>query len=98
MGELDCLGQNWLPKIAASINRIESELSESNLENVSKSLALSRIIDSDMAKDTTDHAKSLLRHTSSSYVMSNSINHNEILKPLVTNHFKGKSLNKNALL
>ena len=98
MGELNCIGQNWLPKIAASINRIESELSESGLKNVSKSLALSRIIDPDMAKDTTDHAKSLLRHASSSYVMSNSINHNEILKPLVTNHFKGKSLNKNALL
>ena len=43
MGELDCLGQNWLPKIAASINRFDSELSKSNLKNVSKSLALSRI-------------------------------------------------------
>jgi flagellin-like hook-associated protein FlgL len=57
MGESECVGTNWLPKIASAINRIDSELAAMDSSSLSQEIALGRIVDSDIALRTTNHAK-----------------------------------------
>ena len=61
LGEIDCISSNWLPKIAASINRIDSELGNAESKLFNQEIALGRIISSDMALESTNQAKQMLK-------------------------------------
>lgn len=96
--ELDCIGHNWLPKIAASINRVDSEIENANLKTNNYSIALGRIEGSDIARDVTDNARGLISKSMSAIVMGKAARINEILSPLTTEHHRSSIINGSALL
>ena len=98
MGESECIGTNWLPKIASAINRIDSELAAMSSSSLSHEIALGRIVDSDLALETTNHAKQMLKMDMAAFVMSNTTRINDVLTPLTTQHHRGAVLDGGALL
>jgi flagellin-like hook-associated protein FlgL len=98
MGESECIGTNWLPKIASAINRIDSELAAMSSSSLSHEIALGRIVDSDIALETTNHAKQMLKMDMAAFVMSNTTRINDVLTPLTTQHHRGAVLDGGALL
>lgn len=81
-GEIECISSNWLPTIAASINRIDSELDNAELKVFNQEIALGRITSSDMA----------------AFVMGKTTRINDILTPLTTNHHRSSFMSGSALL
>jgi len=98
MGESDCIGVNWLPKIASAINRIDSELAAMSTSSLSHEIALGRIVDSDIALETTNHAKQMLKMDMAAFIMSNSTRINDVLTPLTTRHHRSAVMDGRALL
>ena len=98
MGEIECIGTNWLAKIASAINRIDSEILAAESNSLSNEIALGRIVSSDMALETTNHAKQMLKMDMAAFVMNNTTRINDILAPLTTNHHRSELMNGNALL
>lgn len=98
MGESECVGTNWLPKIASAINRIDSELAAMSSSSLSHEIALGRIVDSDIALETTNHAKQMLKMDMAAFVMSNTTRINDILTPLTTKHHRSAVMDGRALL
>jgi flagellin-like hook-associated protein FlgL len=98
MGEVECLSANWLPKIAASINRIDSELDDAESKSFNQEIALGRIVDSDMALEVTNHAKQILKMDMAAFVMNKTTRMNDILTPLTTQHHRSAIMNGSALL
>lgn len=98
MGEIECIGGNWLPKIASAINRIDSEISAAEKSSIESKIALGRITDSDIASETTSQAKKMLKMDMAAFVMSNTTRINDILTPLTTNHHRSAIMNGSALL
>ena len=96
MGELNCIGENWLPKIAAAINRFDSEINDSNLKLTNKSLALGRIEGSDMARTATVHARRLIAEMSA-LIMTKITRLNDIISPLTTKHHRSSIMSSTAL-
>ena len=98
MGESECIGTNWLPKIASAINRIDSELAAMSSSSLSHEIALGRIVDSDIALETTNHAKQMLKMDMAAFVMSNTTRINDVLTPLTTQHHRSAVMDGGALL
>ncbi len=98
MGEIECIGANWLPKIASAINRIDSELSAKESNFLKNEIALGRIVGSDMALETTNHAKQMLKMDMAAFVMNKTTRMNDILTPLTTEHHRSAIMNGSALL
>jgi hypothetical protein len=98
MGEIECIGANWLPKIASAINRIDSELSAKQSSSLSHKIALGRIIDSNVALETTSQAKQMLKMDMAAFVMSNTTRINDILTPLTTQHHRSSVMDGAAFL
>ena len=98
MGEIECVGANWLPKIASAINRIDSEISAAEVSSLGKEIALGRITDSDIALETTYKTKQLLKMEMAAFVMSSSTRMNDILTPLTTNHHRSAIMSGSSLL
>ena len=98
MGEIECIGANWLPKIASAINRIDSEILAAESNSLGSEIALGRIVGSDMALETTNHAKQMLKMDMAAFVMSNTTRINDVLAPLTTEHHRSKVMNGSALL
>ena len=98
MGESECVGTNWLPKIASAINRIDSELAAMSSSSLSHEIALGRIVDSDIALETTNHAKQMLKMDMAAFVMSSTTRINDVLTPLTTKHHRSAVMDGGALL
>jgi flagellin-like hook-associated protein FlgL len=98
MGEIECIGGNWLPKIASAINRIDSEVLAAESNTLSNEIALGRIVGSDMALETTKHAKQMLKMDMAAFVMSNTTRINDVLAPLTTDHHRSELMSGDALL
>ncbi len=98
MGEIECIGANWLPKIASAINRIDSEILAAESNSLGNEIALGRIVGSDMALETTNHAKQMLKMDMAAFVMSNTTRINDILAPLTTDHHRSELMSGSALL
>jgi flagellin-like hook-associated protein FlgL len=98
MGEIECIGGNWLPKIASAINRIDSEILAAESNTLSNEIALGRIVGSDMALETTNHAKQMLKMDMAAFVMSNTTRINDVLAPLTTDHHRSELMSGDALL
>ena len=98
MGEIECIGGNWLPKIASAINRIDSEILAAESNTLSNEIALGRIVGSDMALETTNHAKQMLKMDMAAFVMSNTTRINDVLAPLTTDHHRSELMSEDALL
>ena len=98
MGEIECIGANWLPKIASAINRIDSEILAAESNSLGKEIALGRIVGSDMALETTNHAKQMLKMNMAAFVMSNTTRINDVLAPLTTEHHRSELMSGDALL
>lgn len=98
MGEIECIGANWLPKIASAINRIDSELSAKQSSSLSHKIALGRIVDSNVALETTSQAKQMLKMDMAAFVMSNTTRINDILTPLTTQHHRSSVMDGAAFL
>ena len=98
MGEIECIGANWLPKIASAINRIDSEILAAESNSLGSEIALGRIVGSDMALESTNHAKQMLKMDMAAFVMSNTTRINDVLAPLTTQHHRSKVMNGSALL
>jgi flagellin-like hook-associated protein FlgL len=98
MGEIECIGANWLPKIASAINRIDSEILAAESNTLGNEIALGRIVGSDMALATTNHAKQMLKMDMAAFVMSNITRINDVLAPLTTDHHRSELMSGDALL
>ena len=98
MGEIECIGGNWLPKIASAINRIDSEILAAESNTLGNEIALGRIVGSDMALETTNHAKQMLKMDMAAFVMSNTTRINDVLAPLTTDHHRSELMSGDALL
>lgn len=98
MGEIECIGGNWLPKIASAINRIDSEILATESNTLGNEIALGRIVGSDMALETTNHAKQMLKMDMAAFVMSNTTRINDVLAPLTTDHHRSELMSGDALL
>jgi hypothetical protein len=98
MGEIECIGGNWLPKIASAINRIDSEIIAAESNTLGNEIALGRIVGSDMALETTNHAKQMLKMDMAAFVMSNTTRINDVLAPLTTDHHRSELMSGDALL
>jgi flagellin-like hook-associated protein FlgL len=98
MGEIECIGGNWLPKIASAINRIDSEILAAESNTLSNEIALGRIVGSDMALETTNHAKQMLKMDMAAFIMSNTTRINDVLAPLTTDHHRSELMSGDALL
>ena len=97
-GEIQCVSSNWLPKIAASINRIDSELGNAESKIFNQEIALGRITSSDMALESTNQAKQMLKMDMAAFVMGKTTRINDILTPLTTNHHRSSIMSGSALL
>jgi flagellin-like hook-associated protein FlgL len=98
MGEIDCVGGNWLPKIASAINRIDSEILAAESNSLGNEVALGRIVGSDMALETTNHAKQMLKMDMAAFVMSNTTRIKDVLAPLTSDHHRSELMSGDALL
>ena len=98
MGEIECIGANWLAKIASAINRLDSEIMAAESNSLSNEIALGRIVGSDMALETTNQAKQMLKMDMAAFVMSNTTRINDVLAPLTRNHHRSELMSGDALL
>ena len=98
MGEIECIGGNWLPKIASAINRIDSEIAFAESNSLQSEIALGRIVDPDVALETTNHAKQMLKMDMAAFVMSNTTRINDVLAPLTSDHHRSELMSGDALL
>ena len=98
MGEIECIGTNWLSKIASAINRIDSEIAYAESNSLQSEIALGRIVDPDVALETTNHAKQMLKMDMAAFVMSNTTRINDVLAPLTTDHHRSELMSGDALL
>ena len=91
-GEARCVIDDRLSAVAAELNRIDQEIEKLEEREVQNIAAIGKIVDTDMAADATELAKSKIRSDLATSCISKSIGINDALIPLTTKHYRGAIL------
>jgi flagellin-like hook-associated protein FlgL len=81
-----------LSAVASELNRIDQEIEKLEEREVQNIAAIGKIVDTDMAADATELAKSKIRSDLAASCISKSIGINDALIPLTTKHYRGAIL------
>lgn len=95
MGEIDAQLQNLInsrASIAAALNRYQFQIEKMSHDEVDLEQAKSRISDTDMAAESTNIAKQMLKMNMATNVVKKSTNMADSLIALTTNHFRSHVL------
>ena len=79
-------------QVAATMSRHNGELENMNNQYVANDYAMSRVIDTDIAREATNLATASIKTQMSAQVMSKSTRLKDILIPLTTEHYRGSVL------
>ena len=79
-------------QVAATMNRHKGELENMNNQYVANDYAMSRVVDTDIAREATNLATSSIKSQMSAQVMAKSTRLKDILIPLTTEHFRSSVL------
>jgi flagellin-like hook-associated protein FlgL len=91
-GEARCVIDDRLSAVASELNRIDQEIEKLEEREVQNIAAIGKIVDTDMAADATELAKSKIRSDLATSCISKSIGINDALISLTTKHFRGSIL------
>jgi flagellin-like hook-associated protein FlgL len=91
-GEARCVIDDRLSAVASELNRIDQEIEKLEEREVQNIAAIGKIVDTDMAADATELAKSKIRSDLATSCISKSIGINDALIPLTTKHYRGAIL------
>ena len=91
-GEMKCIVENRIGILGSEYKRVDYEISALEQQVMEGKLALSRIKDADMARETTELARNSLRSELATQILSNTARLKDILIPLTTDHFRGEAM------
>lgn len=91
-GEARCVIDDRLSSVAAELTRIDQEIEKLEEREVQSIAAIGKLVDTDMAAEATEVAKSKIRSDLATSCISKSIGINDALIPLTTNHYRGAIL------
>ena len=91
-GEMKCIVENRIGILGSEYKRVDYEINALEQQVMEGKLALSRIKDADMARETTELARNSLRSELATQILSNTARLKDILIPLTTDHFRGEAM------
>ena len=96
-GEMKCVLEDRLSDVAKEIRRVDDEISRLENKQIFNEFAQEKILDTDVAQEAVNAAKSELQMSSAAQSISKSINVNDALIQLTKNHFDGSILKRGIL-
>ena len=94
---MKCVLEDRLSDVAKEIRRIDDEISRLENKQIFNEFAQEKILDTDVAQEAVNAAKSELQMSSAAQSISKSINVNDALIQLTKNHFDGSILKRGIL-
>ena len=96
-GEIKCIVSDRLPAVAAEMRRIDLKLADLEDQRMNGEVALSRIEDTDVAREATSLAKQNLKMEVAANAMSRVTRLTDVLMPLATQRHSGGLLSASIL-